>query len=336
MLAALVVGSLLYASSAAAAQSPTAAGASCTFGAADREWTRHALDAWERVNTARLNIKAVVLPTLVLFDDACTHTFRPVEGASVGAGFRAGAHAFAVTSVSHGGQVSLPGGDQMPVGVTSFASADSGGRMFFVMSLPAIWQARVQAPDPIELATLVFIHEFTHSQSPGLGEAIGGLIARGLPSEIDDDIVQTRFAGRPGFQAAYEGERDLLYQAAVAPGVDAARSLAADALRLMERRRQQFFTGDDLVYADAEAVFLTMEGVAQWAAYRWLIDPAGGATTPEDALPLMRRGGRQWSQDMGLALMLVLDRLSPDWPERLLGPKPVTAVDLLESVAGTP
>jgi hypothetical protein len=30
----------------------------------------------------------------------------------------------------------------------------------------------------------------------------------------------------------------------------------------------------------------------------------------------VRRGGRQWSQDQGLALLLVVDRLLPGWQQR--------------------
>ena len=32
--------------------------------------------------------------------------------------------------------------------------------------------------------------------------------------------------------------------------------------------------------AEAEDVWLTMEGSAQWAAYKWVVDPRGGAVPP--------------------------------------------------------
>ena len=59
-----------------------------------------------------------------------------------------------------------------------------------------------------------------------------------------------------------------------------------------------------------------MEGMGQWLAYRHLLSPRGGAVPPAQALAAMRRGGQQWSQDHGLALLLVVDRLLPGWQQR--------------------
>jgi hypothetical protein len=47
------------------------------------------------------------------------------------------------------------------------------------------------------------------------------------------------------------------------------------------------------------------------------------------ALPFLRRGGRRWSQDEGLALLLVLSRLAPDAPRAMFGPQPRTVLPLL-------
>jgi hypothetical protein len=38
------------------------------------------------------------------------------------------------------------------------------------------------------------------------------------------------------------------------------------------------------------------------------------------ALPGMRRGGRHWSQDEGLAIFLLIDRLVPGWQARVFDP----------------
>jgi hypothetical protein len=97
----------------------------------------------------------------------------------------------------------------------------------------------------------------------------------------------------------------------------------------MDRRRARFFRGANAVYADAEDVFLSMEGTGQWSAYLWLADPEGGAMPASEALTFIRRGGRRWSQDEGLALLLVLSRLSPDAPRELFGPRASTVLPLL-------
>ena len=74
-----------------------------------------------------------------------------------------------------------------------------------------------------------------------------------------------------------------------------------------------------------------MEGMAQWAAYVWLIDPGGGRMEPREALGFIRRDGRAWSQDEGLAVFLLLDRLSPTWPAKLLAPESGGLLDLLRA-----
>lgn len=304
-------------------------GAPCAFTTQDNDWTRSALEVWGRVNAAKFKLAPVTIPTLVLFDETCTHTLRLAEDSTATDKFTAAGHTFDVSSILHGGQVVIPNSEAFSVGLTSFASPDSGGKMFFVMALPSIWRAKAAAPNADLLATVVFVHEFTHTQSPSLGAQVDALVARGLPADADDDVVQSRFGNRPGFSAAYEKERDLLFRAAAAPTLESARSEATSALGSIERRRRTFFTGADAIYADAEEVFLTMEGVAQWAAYAWLIDSAGGSMSPSEALRFVRRGGKRWSQDEGLALLLVLDRLSPEWPAKLLAKAPTNVIQLL-------
>ena len=71
------------------------------------------------------------------------------------------------------------------------------------------------------------------------------------------------------------------------------------------------------------------KGWTRYDAYLWLTDPQGGAMSAEDALPYIRRGGRRWSQDEGLALLLVLSRLAPDAPREMFGANARTVLPLL-------
>jgi hypothetical protein len=135
--------------------------------------------------------------------------------------------------------------------------------------------------------------------------------------DVNDDFLQQRFADRPGYREAYEAERDALFAAAAASDFAAARGLAAHALHLMRQRRARWLSGENAHFAAFDDVFLTMEGSSQWLVYRYFVSPEGGAFEPAAALAETRRGGRWWSQDEGLALVLVLDRLLPDWRERL-------------------
>ena len=320
------------------AQHPQSAGTAppCSLSAADSGWAADALAGWFRQRERGLLVPPRAVPTLVLFDETCAHTLVPTVGdrPPLRPGLTmlvAGDRYLETVSIEHGGSVPLPDGTRIPAELTSFAAPDGSGGISFVMALPAIWRAGRPGPDSDLLATVVFLHEFTHTQTGSLAARIDTLLQAGLPADATDDVVQDRFAGRAKFREAYEVERDLLFRAAAEPTDVGAAQLAASALSIIDRRRASHFAGTDSVYGSAEDVFLTLEGTAQWAAYLWLTDPEGGGMPPAEALAFVRRDGRRWSQDEGLALALVLARLVPGWSARVFGDDPVTFLPLLRA-----
>ena len=272
----------------------------------DREWLEAALDKSRRAERDFLLVAPRPLPTIAAIDGECTYLL------SRGRLDRAQAS-------PHGGTAVLPDGQEAPIGPISFASGDAGG--YFAMSLPSVWRAAgVTSELGLErLMDAVLLHELMHTRQTGLAaEVLKPLAAAGgiVDDELSDDIVQERFGSDPDYAAAWSKERDLLFAAAAAPDDAEARKLAASALELMRARHARWFEGENTVYRGFDDVFLTMEGMGQWLAYRFLLSPQGGDVSPEEALPAMRRGGRQWSQDHGLALLLVVDRLLPGWQQR--------------------
>ena len=299
----------------------------CRFAGEVRSWTAQALGAWDRLDRERLRIAQPVTPSITLFDARCAYTLTP----SARGDFRVGLRRYSGRASAHAGQVALPDGSSVPAQRLAFASPTSDGGMFFIMALPSLWQANGSEPrDWRLLSMVVFMHEFAHTQQGvGLGRRVDELLTRGLPRDADDDIVQDRFGARPGYAAAYEAERDLFYSAATASGDEAARAGLAQAARRMAERRARWFTGTDTVYAEADDVFLTLEGTGNWAAWTWLTDPRGGRLSPADATTFIRGGQTQWSQDHGLGIMLALDRVTPDWPAIAFAPRGVTADQLI-------
>lgn len=150
------------------------------------------------------------------------------------------------------------------------------------------------------------------------------------PEELSDDIVQARFAADSTYVAAYLAERDLLYRAAAADSLVEVRALAAQALDMMHTRHARWFVDENAVFAILDTTFLSMEGAGQWAAYAWLAHPAGGGMERPAAVAKMLGRRRWWSQDEGLALFLVVDRLLPSWPPLVFGEKSLGALELLE------
>ncbi len=323
---------LLSALTLAAAEPPLPPPAPCRFDGGTRAWTADALASWDRLDRERLRMERPVAPVITLFDAACAYTLTPDHKGD----FEVGARRYRSSASPHDGQVGLPDGGAVPARKLAFASPMSDGRMFFIMALPSVWRADVNEPrDWRRLSMVVFMHEFAHSQQvAGLGARIDGLMARGLPEDSDDDVVQDLFGERPDYRAAYEAERDLFYAAAGAPDAEAARETLALAARRMGERRARWFQGEERIYADADDVFLTLEGTGNWAAWTWLTDPRGGGLSPADATEFIRGGRSQWSQDEGLGLMLALDRLTPDWPALAFGPEGVTGDALIARALG--
>ena len=299
----------------------------CRFTGEPRVWTSEALASWDRLDRERLRIARPVTPVITLFDQACAYTLTPDARGD----FRVGARRYRTSGMGHSGQVGLPDGGTVPAGKLAFASPLSDGRMFFIMALPSVWRAdRSEPRDWRRLSMVVFMHEFAHTQqAASLGVRVDDLLARGLPEDSDDDVVQDRFSAQPGYPAAYEAERDLFYQAATAPDARTARARLGLAARAMEARRARWFRGGNALYAEADDVFLTLEGTGNWAAWMWLTDPRGGRLTPSAATTFVRGGGNRWSQDEGLGIMLAVDRLTPDWPALAFSPRGATADRLI-------
>jgi hypothetical protein len=271
----------------------------------DRAWLAEALDLWKRTEPVKLGLAPQPLPNVVAADGECTYLLP--QGGFEG-----------MTATSHGPAVIMPDGMNVPIGPISFASGDGD---YFAMSLPSVWSAAgVSSEFGLErMMKGVLLHEMMHIRQVDVAARAmaGAAAAAGIPDdELTDDIVQERFSGDAEYVAEFNRERETLFAAAAAPDYAEARRLAGEALALMRARHARWFTGDKASFTAMDDVFLTMEGMGQWLIYEYFRSPEGGALAPADALRGVRRNGRWWSQDEGLALMLVVDRLLPGWQQR--------------------
>ena len=311
----------------------------CPVGADERVWVGNAIAAWTKVRKESLGLPSAKLPWLLLFNETCVVNIEPdpkflhhdpllVRPKRS----RFGRATVRAWIAPHGGKISLPDGGEVPAGLLSFAAPyDSGKASFLISALPAVWRKapHLQSEPNVDvLAASVFVHEMTHTLHSGFYDQLSEIEKRKkTPDEIDDDIIQKRFEKVEEFRAMIETERKLLHEAASQPGRAEKRRLAAMALKAIDQRRHRFFADETAEFAEIEDVFLTMEGVANWAAFKAALDQ--GLTRPE-ALKLIRRGGKYWSQDIGLALFLVIDDLLPNWQKRAFAAQNATAYELLK------
>lgn len=307
-----------------------AAVAICAMAPADRLWLDRALANWRVAERRLLRLAPSPLPRVIAVDARCIWTGTPARDGRIDW----------VATPHDGKTVALPGGNTAPLGPISHAAPDAGGvgTGYFAMSLPSVWRAAgVSSGLGLErLMDGVMLHELMHTRqfyfaNPRLAE-LGRRY--GLGDDISDDSLQDRFKGDPAYVAAWEAERDLLYAAAAAPTDAQARHLAGQALTAMRARQARWFTGNDARWQPLDDVFLTMEGLGQWLAYAWYVSPQGGGIDRATALREVRRKRNQWSQDHGLGLFLVIDRLVPNWQRDVFAAKPALAEALLARAAG--
>jgi hypothetical protein len=307
----------------------------CTFAEAEVRWIQRALDGWEQVSREFLLTDPNPLPWIVLFDAGCVWHLNPESSIAgsrvVDTTLRFAGKIVPVRGVAHQGTFLLPSGTPGEVEMKASTSLYRDGRAaFFMMAMPSLWRTRdVSGPTRAEYLQGVFSHEMTHTRLlPTVNRRVKDIARQhDLPSPMNDDIVQMRFQTVGGFESAFNRERDHFYRATTTLEPAKRDALIQRGLNLARQRQTRFFTGPDSAYAEVESLFLMLEGVGQWAAYRLSKARAGNEL---EAIRLMRDDRRYWSQDQGLALFLLIDALVPGWQKRIFTDTPASPYSLLE------
>lgn len=313
---------------------------SCSLTDTDVRWFQSALDGWHQVSKDFLLLDPKPIPWVVLFDDACTwHLAATAEiPGSEPAKIRLAYAGDTVPArfLRHNGKVQLPNGAEIPADImaAAFHSRDRE-TTFFALATFDLWRRHPQASKDPELERRllsVVLHEIMHTrQLPYVALRVADLEKRsGTTFEANDDMIENRFKNVAGFQEAFSAERDLLYRAVAETDPALRRTLIDQALGMVRQRRERFFTGADQPYAELEELFLNMEGAAEWARFKYHQAAPGNTMSDAEIISFIRGGENSWSQDMGLALVLLLEKEVPGWQRQLLGPEMASPLKLLE------
>jgi hypothetical protein len=295
----LIALAALAASISAAPPAP----APCTLTPADQAWLDRSIVAWNYAANRLSGIGHVKKIEAVIFDDKCVVTSTTA--------MNGGPNRWSGTL--HGGKIVLPDGGSLKPQVISF-SGSTRDQSFFVMSTPSVWRAAGKTGKGTSLENLmtaVMLHEGTHvAQMPTYGAAIGRIAERNhLPEDFNDDSIQDRFSKNQEFANLVARESKLLFDAWRAKTKPEAAALVREARIEMKARYARWFTGKDTYMAEAEPVWLTLEGSGQWLAYTWEVDPRGGRVSSGDILPGFE-ADRYWTQREGFAAFMALQRLT--------------------------
>lgn len=349
---ATLFAAVLFASPGASSPEAAPAAPVCAPQISTRLFMQSSLDGWDLVSRKILRLPPAELPWMVMFDRACAYHLAPDRKTELGnslnqvtSGLTFGDREVELASSPLatsplGDAVLLPNRARISVNGSAFTSLyerDGALLPFFAVALPEVWETDPAYRDDPEddwrgFVLDVLTHEMVHTRQ--LGSIVGrveALYARipGLPSALDDDLVQHRFAEVPGFDATVRAEIALLYEAAAATDDGHARELARRSIDLTKARRATYYGNEREAWSAMEDVFLNMEGVACWSAYRRLLATTEHAT-PAELLNDIRDNRKWWSQEHGLALYLVLDRFSRDWIAPTFPPELASPLDLLD------
>jgi len=303
-------------------------------------WLTKWFDAWELMNKELLLLPHDDAPEMLFFDKENVYTTSKISSPN---GQAIEGPALLGESLSwridkHNGTMTLPGGQQVPVGLMSFAAPakDGKGKKFFVMAAPSFWKEAGIKSDELGLDNLlvgVFLHEFAHTRQM---EGIGALVEQieknnKFEKELTDNIVQDYFKNDSIYVQRFRSETDKFYEAAFATDAKTTISLTKEAIVLYKKRQADYFKQDRSILKQLDDIFLSMEGLGQFMAVAWLLNPKGGNMNFINAVNGFRRGKSQWSQDEGLALFLLLNKIAkPNWEKDVFGRSAVYVIDLLE------
>jgi len=276
--------------------------------------TKYWFDAWQLISSEVFKINTVKPVQFVFFDDQYVYSTSEItvpKGVSVKGNDLMNLKLTWKKNLHHD-TLTLPNQKKVPIGLMSYAS-ESNGNAFFVMPLLSFWQNVGVTSKELgteKLVTGVFLHEFSHSQQmENFGKKISAYEkATHFDVPFSDDILQHLFDKNEAYLSLFKQEVSFLYSSVKDEKLD--QTLLDKALKTMQNRQQTFFKGKFVALKEIDCIFLTMEGLGQYAMYLWLIHPKGGNIAIPDALAGVRRGGKWWSQEEGFGLFLVLDRLT--------------------------
>lgn len=296
--------------------------------------------AWSLVYTDIYKVDEIQPVQFVFFDDQYVYSTSSVtipEGISI-KGFDLLNLKLNWKKAPHHNLITLPDKTSVPVKIMSFAAEIPTGQhqAFFVMPLPSFWKKMGIESKELgldNLTTGIFLHEFSHSQQmKNFGKKITQFEKENESgADVNDDMVQNIFSKDNTYVDLYQSEIDHFYNSVIGKELD--RKYVSKGINLYNERQKNYFKDKYRQLVKMDDIFLTMEGLGQYSMYRWLIHPQGGNLDEHTALAGVRRNKKWWSQEEGLALFLILERIKNPkfWAKDMFGSEMTTAIELIRS-----
>lgn len=297
--------------------------------------------AWELVNSEVLKIQPKHPPLFLFYDNEYLYVNAEDyfnNGAKVKGPSFFGKE-LSWYREKHADTITLPTNEKLPINLMSFAGTygEYPETPFFIMALPSFWKAAQVKSEQLgdeNLYVNVFLHEFSHTQqNRAFFRKIDSIEKlHEFEFELTDDMIQLDMGRDSIYNQIMNTEIKLLYEAFESKEMDKTIELLTQAIDNYNKRQQQFFINEKEVFRQLDDYFLTFEGMGQYIAYTWLVHPKGGNLDIKKVLEGIRRGGRWWTQDEGLALFLVYNKISnSSLGKEMFGTDELTIKNLLEN-----
>ena len=299
--------------------------------------------AWELVSRDIFKLKENTPTRYVFFDDIFVYTTSPLTGK--GGAIINGPQLFDEKQIwykkPHNGTMILPDGSERKVEITCFTMPlnEKDVKAFFIMPLLSFWEKEKIDDHGIgleKLTTGVFTHEFCHSQQLGSFDVFGAYFEAyqkqfGVEN-FGDDMLQDFYAKDEKITAIYKNELTAFVNSANV-GENLRKSATKDALNIFEKKHKSIFEKDKKELKMIDDIWLTMEGVGQYAMFEYFRNPKGANLSEETALKAVKTNS--WSQEEGFAMFYLLSKYEKTelWANDFFGAKMKTIIEVLKNKA---
>jgi len=298
-------------------------------------------DDWEYTCKNELHIEPGTLPWIIFYDSVTAWHINP-EVAQLPAHKKLKSSVrfmgidYPLFQVSHKGKLWIPERDPMDVKTYSVAAmpVSDNKKAYFISTVPSFFHT-LAPPDQKVFLDLILkgmnMHELTHTrQLPFvISQILEAQKKYNMPENIDDNSIQRIFENNEAYKAFFSKEKAHLWKAAMTKNLDSCKRELKIALELAAGRQRTFFVEENEGYKKLDDIFLALEGSAMWAQYKTTRKYAPQGQSPEQTLHFLFQHLNSWSQEEGLALFLIIDKLVPGWQAQFFSAELPSPFELL-------
>jgi hypothetical protein len=305
------------------------------------ECTKRWFNAWELVSKEVFKLKVTAATRFVFFDSVFVYTTSPLtgQGGKIITGPQLLNHKQVWYKKAHNGNLILPDSANIPVRMMIYASPtiEKKVKAFFIMPLLSFWEMQKVDAHGIGLEKLtagVFAHEFCHTQQLASFDKFGVYFEAyqkkfGVEN-FGDDMMQNMYENDSVITDLYKKELEIYTTAPILNTTDYCKAIAS-AQQQFNKKHQAIFNKDTKQLKRLDDIWLTMEGIGQYAMYAYFTHVKGAGLAEDKAFIALKT--RWWSQEQGFAMFYLLSKMKnpQTWAKYFFGANMKTIMEMLKA-----